>query len=273
MAFTVLLVFAFFEAENHLPSFLLENFKFSVPRTNKFMHITKKKNVFVSKILPKIIKQELSILGFESISISGSDKISGELAYHPDLRMLKLPNGNWLTDNYEQIVNCGRAVNLINYRDLQNSVKGGYPQECALNCFFAGNKLFGGSVIAEELLEFVKCNGFNHVICRQGYTKCSTAKLNEDAFITSDVGIFSALTANGFDALKVSNDGIILNGYSCGFFGGCSGRLGEELLVFTGKIENHVDYRNIKSFCSNYGVTPYSLCEEALYDYGGILEV
>ena len=69
------------------------------------MHSTSKKNVFVSKILPERIKNELSILGFESIPISGSDKIPGELAYHPDLRMLKLPNGDWLTDNYEQIVN------------------------------------------------------------------------------------------------------------------------------------------------------------------------
>lgn len=237
------------------------------------MPTTSKKHVFVSSLLPKTIIEELGVLGYEAVQTKKSDKIKDEVAYHPDIRLLKLPNGAWLTDNYEQIINKASYDLKIEHKDLKKSVTGGYPQECALNCFFSRDLLFGGAVIAEELVEFVNAGLFRHIKCRQGYAKCSTAKLNDDAFITADTGIFEALIANGADALKVSNDGIKLDGYSCGFFGGCSGKLGDELLVFTGRIESHVDYNNIKSFCSNHGITPYSLSLDNLYDYGGLLEI
>ena len=108
---------------------------------------------------------------------------------------------------------------------------------------------------------------------RQSYAKCSTIAITAEAFITSDAGIYKALKARGFDVLLVTNDRIELNGYGCGFIGGCTGKVGRTLLVFTGDIKKHAQYEDIKSFCRNYGVEIYSLGNNFLYDYGGILQI
>lgn len=234
-----------------------------------------KKILLVSSLIPKNISDELSALGFESLKIGKSDKLRGEIAYHPDILMLKLPNGIWLSDNYEQIVN----VNVLRenglepkYINLKKQLTDGYPQECALNCFFASDKLFCGVAAADELISFSESSGYERVVCKQGYLKCSTAKISDKAFITNDSGICKALIANGFDAIVVRTDGIKLKGYDCGFIGGSSALLEKNFIAFTGKIEAHRDYDKIKSFCLNHGVAPYSLSNEALYDYGGLLE-
>ena len=111
------------------------------------------------------------------------------------------------------------------------------------------------------------------ITVNQGYAKCSTVVVAEDAFITSDSGICKALRARHLDVLQVSDDMIGLNGYDHGFIGGCAGKVSKTLLVFTGRIESHPEYAAIKNFCGNRGVDIYSLGNNFLYDLGGVLPI
>ena len=73
--------------------------------------------------------------------------------------------------------------------------------------------------------------------------------------------------------LKIQKGFISLPGYDYGFIGGCCGKLSKNILAFTGKIESHPDYNNIKDFCRNYNVNVLSLTNDDLLDIGGILPI
>jgi hypothetical protein len=71
--------------------------------------------------------------------------------------------------------------------------------------------------------------------------------------------------------LKVQGGGVLLPGFDTGFIGGCSGRVGNEL-IFNGNLEKHPDFERIRNFVTSKNVklkyfTDYELC-----DIGSILE-
>ena len=86
------------------------------------------------------------------------------------------------------------------------------------------------------------------------------------SFVAINEGVRRGYT-NGY-----SNENIFLNGFSCGFIGGASGVV-DNTILFCGDIRKHKDYNNIKAFANNRGFDLYSLSNNDLYDYGGILPV
>ena len=89
--------------------------------------------------------------------------------------------------------------------------------------------------------------------------------------ITSDESIYRACKKNNIDVLKTVNEGIRLRGYDHGFIGGCCGLIARDILAFSGNIEAHKNYAEIKAFASDHGVSIASLGSFDLYDIGGIL--
>ncbi len=206
--------------------------------------------VLISKILPHSIRDELVRLGYSTIEVRPSENLTTELRFHPDMLCFKLPNGVWLSE--------------------ANSIKLGnaYPDDCVFNCATIGRTLvFGNEYIAQAHGHLFE----RAVHVKQGYVKCSTIVLDDSSLITSDPSISNALK-DSFEVLKVTNDKILLNGYNCGFIGGTCGVLGK-IIAFTGKIEKHPDYRNIKAFARDFGFDVYSLSDQPLYDYGGLISV
>lgn len=208
------------------------------------------REVIVSKIIPKDIIKELKTLGITTKFIQPSCNLTSELKYHPDILTFKLPSGKLLCED-----------NFIKLSDK-------YPNDCVYNCATVGNTLvYGNPSIANRYGDL-----FERLIhVKQGYVKCSTVVLNENAVISSDRSIEKAL-GNDFDVLYVTNNGIELNGYNCGFIGGACGVI-EKNILFFGDIKKHCDYRNIKSFSENHGFYLHSLTNGTLYDYGGIIPV
>jgi hypothetical protein len=132
----------------------------------------------------------------------------------------------------------------------------------------------GDALICGKSADISFINNYDCIVrVKQGYTKCSTAVIDKDSFITGDHAIYKDLINRNYNALMVTNKGISLNGFNNGFIGGCCGKIDKNLLAFTGRIENHVDYNNIRAFCNNLGVDIISLSDKELYDYGGLLPV
>ena len=208
------------------------------------------REVIISKLMPTWIIDELKKLGYTPKSIEPSSNLTSELRYHPDILTFKLPGGRWIYENAH--------IRLGNI----------YPNDCIFNCAQVGNMLvYGNDYIAKHYGHLYE----KLVHVKQGYVKCSLIILSDKAVITSDPSIFKMLSKDkNLDVLKITNDGIGLNGYNCGFIGGASGVL-DKTIVFTGCIKNHRDYHDIKAFSTNYGINLYSLAKAPLYDYGGIL--
>ncbi len=214
-----------------------------------------KREVIVSKIMPQNMLYALYSLGYTPVYAKPAENINSELRFHPDILTFRLPDGTWIDENTCDI--------KLNDR---------YPNDCVFNCATIRNTLmYGNSYIADRFGGM-----FERLIkVRQGYVKCSTIVLGDKGIITSDASIYKALTntfdlPNDFELLKVNNDGILLNGYSCGFIGGTCGVL-DDLIVFTGNIEKHIDGTRIIDFAEKLDYKVKSLSDEPLYDYGGIL--
>lgn len=228
--------------------------------------------MFVSSILPQNISDELVSLGVAPIRLGKCQRIKSELAYHPDILLFNYKPGKWLAE-YDNDYFPGN----INMNELLTNVKyhigNKYPADCVFNSFVIGKTVFCGFVNVGMYENIDELADFSFVSFKQGYAKCSVIPVKENAFITSDKSIYKKLKEMKFDCLYVDSDCIRLNGYSNGFIGGCAGKVSKDLIVFTGNIELHKDYANIRDFCRNYGVEIYSLSTEPLYDYGGLLPI
>ena len=106
----------------------------------------------------------------------------------------------------------------------------------------------------------------------QGYTKCNVAVVDERSFITEDDGIYKALCGfSDIRCLKISPGYVKLPGFSRGFIGGASGRIGDEIW-FNGDISVHPDYESIKGFIEDSGLKIRYIPGMDLIDIGSIIE-
>ncbi len=208
-----------------------------------------------------------------SILIPELPLINEKTAYHADLAMCVLgENVVCAPSLYEKF----KEIKSPDFIDGVNFIKGSsepcepYPNDILYNAAVVGKTIFCRIDKTDKiLLEIAEKNGYHIVNVRQGYARCSTLPVTDSALITSDSGIFSAALKCGFDALSVTNDGVLLDGFPNGFIGGCGG-LFENKLIFSGDISKHRDYEKIKEFCSEHSV---EICftSEPLYDFGSIL--
>ncbi|NLL92250.1 MAG: hypothetical protein GX222_07570 [Ruminococcaceae bacterium] len=147
-----------------------------------------------------------------------------------------------------------------------------YPFDCRYNFLIADNNLIVGKKIKSKTLSKLSYD-YNVLKVNQGYVACNIVSVAENAFITSDKSIYKLLSSIGSDCCLVSSNGISLPGYSCGFLGGCCGKISKDLMAFTGKLSLHPDFDVIKSFLRKYDVDILELSAMPLTDIGGIIPV
>ena len=58
-----------------------------------------------------------------------------------------------------------------------------------------------------------------------------------------------------------------------GFIGGASAKISKNELYFSGNIENHPDFDQIKAFLDNYNVSMIYNKSRNLTDFGGIIQL
>lgn len=147
-----------------------------------------------------------------------------------------------------------------------------YPNDIRLNCLRIGKKLFGMIDFVDPAIKsFCDKNNVKMIKCKQGYTKCSVCIVNEHAVITADPHLAALCREEGIDVLRIREGYIELPGYLYGFIGGCSGLIDNNLIAFTGEINNHPDYNKIVSFLSAQNTNYICLTKGNLIDIGGII--
>ena len=148
-----------------------------------------------------------------------------------------------------------------------------YPKNVLLNAVSINDKVVCNSkTISTNVSQAIEQKRTYVYRVGQGYTKCSTCIVTEDSIITSDKSIYNTCK-NDFDVLLIRPGFIELPGTSYGFIGGCSFKYSKSILMFTGNIENHPDYNNIKDFCRNHNVYTESLVNDNLTDIGSVIPV
>lgn len=218
----------------------------------------------------------LSKLGFSVQILPRHISLPSPVSSHADMLMFVIDGCVFAEKQYvEDAKDTFDVIASYGYRIIPCDISLGneYPNDIGFNIALCNNVLYGNiKYNASEVIDFANNKGVKITPVKQGYTKCSTVVLGNDAIITADDGIAQAATKNGLKVLKTNNspDSVVLDGYNYGFIGGACGVF-ENNIYFSGNIDLHPEGRAIKDFCESLGFSVISLSDSTLVDIGGII--
>lgn len=212
--------------------------------------------------------------GVSAVSPGQSMLIHNATQNHSDMLCTHLGGRYFIVDRDNEFIKAGLQGLGFNVVMGQAPLKGTYPGDCPYNCVIIGKRLLCNTeTVDQSLLRYCTNNRFEIIHTEQGYTKCSTCIVGDEAVITSDLSIYTALKGK-VDLLPVEIGHIELPGYQYGFIGGATGLIDKNKLAFAGDLSLHPSYERICAFLSNHHVEPVSLLPgEALRDVGSILPI
>lgn len=227
------------------------------------------KKCFVdSRISPKEF-EKLSKENITIFKVPSSTKLYSAISSHPDIQ-INILNKNKIIVHKEFYLNCSENLSDVEIIFTDSTLESTYPNNIFLNAvnlkeFFIHNLKFTDKKLLDQVNDKTLIN------VKQGYTKCSCAIVNNNAIITSDVGIYNALKKYPIDVLGIPSGDILLPDMNYGFIGGCCGLISKDTLAFFGNIKHHSYGSDIEKFLIKHDVKPLYLSEEKLIDRGSIL--
>ena len=201
--------------------------------------------------------------------------LSPPIASHPDMLLFFASDVIYCTKSYlslarDELLKIQKHTQR-EIRTISKDYGGLYPYDVLLNALPVGNTLFcNRKTIAPELIQKT-----TYSICHvnQGYTKCAAVPIGETALITGDHGIASIASQLSFQCLHVSENDIRLPGYDHGFIGGCTSfapyaKL--DAVFFCGDLSLLPQAEQIRSFCTERGITPIEIKGHDMTDVGTV---
>lgn len=220
------------------------------------------------------VEATLSLYTEKIIKLPPFSRLPSPVASHPDMLVFVYGKQIFTWEEYageapevfERIESLGFKIKYI-----QEKASAEYPADVRLNCALVGRTLIANTrAVSRTLAELAKNEELTVAHTNQGYAKCSTAIVSENAVITADPSVLTAAKSAGLDVLKISEGHVRLDGYGTGFIGGASGVVGKSVL-FCGDLSLHPDGERIEDFCRAHGKRAVSLSDEPMYDYGTIM--
>ena len=219
-------------------------------------------------------KERLSLYG-ELIELKTEGITYPAISGHPDIffcqgmdKLIVAPN---LPKQYFDVLNNRR----IDFITGEFPVGPEYPSTACYNAVATSNYLIHNF----RHTDFVITRTFQDltpVHVDQGYCRCNLLPLKYDHFITSDTGIYKVLKAGlhppsgGWSPLLVSPEGILLEGFPHGFFGGCCG-IWENKVFVNGSLNQFPEGEKIRGYLKRLGYKIVELYDGLLEDIGSIL--
>lgn len=196
------------------------------------------------------------------------DAING----HPDIQI-------FISNNYAIVHNdmnksfIDELLSLnINVIISENKLTNKYPGNISLNAVILKNYFIHNLRYSDKTI-FQFTNSKKLINVKQGYTKCSTAVLNDHAIITSDPSIYKTVKENNIDVLFIPPGDIELPGLNYGFIGGTCGIIDENKMAFFGNLKYYKYGQEVISFLKKHNITPIYLRDDKLIDRGSILRI
>ena len=206
--------------------------------------------------------------GVEVISICAQPLFSRYEQCHADLRILHLGNDEVMLYKEDKSLQNMLKLKGFNLHYASRPLIGKYPECAGLNALRLGNILLcGKKSIDPKLKEYAESRKLEIIYSAQGYSRCAACIVSENAIITSDPSICSALQGR-VEVLKIKKGHIRLADTYDGMIGGASFMIDKNLLAFCGNIKAHPDYEKIDKFLKKHQVDYVCLTDDMLTDVG-----
>lgn len=224
---------------------------------------------FVDSRITNYELENLKKQNLELIRVPKSEFLYDSICAHPDVQ-LHIENSKNIIIAKNSTLDLSSYNIDINIKKSKKLLEKKYPNNIFLNAinlkdFFIHNLKYTDDI----LLSSVKDK--NLINIKQGYTKCSCAIVNDNALITSDVGIYNALKPYPIDVLLIPSGDIELSDFPYGFIGGTCGLISKNKMAFFGNLKYHTYGKDIIDFLKKYDVEYISLADNNLIDRGSIL--
>lgn len=213
----------------------------------------------------------LKKLGYDVILCPPCKNLYEPVCGHPDMLVHIIDENNIIVhkDIDKDFLN---KLTKLNIHFSQSSLVEKYPYDIFLNAVNLENVFIHNIRYTDvNLLNLVKHKKLVNV--KQGYTKCSTAIVNDHAIMTSDISIAKAVENENIDVLLLPPGDILLPGLNYGFIGGACGLIEKNLLAFYGDLKYYAFEKEVVSFLKKHKVEPVFLRKGKLIDRGSILTI
>lgn len=195
------------------------------------------------------------------------DAING----HPDIQLNILDSKQIIVHKNISPKIIDKLKNLnIKIVYSENILTSKYPWDIMLNAVNLDNLFLHNLKYTDKnLLKLV--NHKTLINTKQGYTKCSTAIVSNNALITSDKSIVNSLKNYSMDLLYVPYGDIVLPGLDHGFIGGCCGLVSPNKMAFFGDLNCYTQGTKVIKFLEKHNVEPVYLRKGKLIDRGSLM--
>lgn len=229
--------------------------------------------IIASASMPEQARQRLAEMG-EVVWLNPSDKAYPSISAHPDIFFF------CKDERHCESVICAENVDISLPEGIK-VVKGvkpvghAYPETVPYNAVGVGNLLVHNLKYTDEkILELYGKISTKSVqlTVNQGYTRCNLLALDEHNFITSDLGIKKCAELCGCNVFYVDPHQITLPGHEHGFFPGCCGLYGDNMVV-CGALKHLKECKELRKFIRRNGMKIIELYDGELVDVGSIFFV
>ena len=233
--------------------------------------------------MPEEAKKNLKRLG-NVLFINPTSVTYNSISSHPDIFFFQKDDALIYAPNAPKRIIKELKKRKIKLIEGKKEVGKKYPETVPYNAVGIGNLLIHNLKHTDET---ILSSYENHINVNQGYTRCNLLALNENAFITSDVGIFNAVnsqqsTDNSLypheshvetyvrtSVLYIDPKQIKLEGQKNGFFPGCCGVWKNNLIV-CGSTKNLKEKAELDKFLKDNNFNLIELYDGDLIDVGSI---
>jgi len=223
---------------------------------------------FISEIIAKEFADKTKI---ETIPLSQYNCLDSRLSSHADMLLSVIDDKLFIPFSYyeknktsiDRVLDYGYEI--ITVDDFKSKE---YPYDISLNVLVLDKCLISYTKhTSKEIINYCTSEGYKIVNVKQGYTACSTLKIDENTVITADKSINDAVLSLGKQSFLCEDLGIKLDGYNCGFIGGSSCVV-NDTVVFFGHPATNDAFTNLKNHLEKINKQVIYLDGE-LHDYGG----
>ncbi|MBQ8760377.1 MAG: radical SAM protein [Bacteroidales bacterium] len=226
--------------------------------------------------MPEEAKRNLKKLG-NVLFINPTSITYNSISSHPDIFFFQKNDTLIYAPNAPKRIVKELKKRKINLIEGTKEVGKKYPETVPYNAVGIGNLLIHNLKHTDsKILSSYK----NHIDVNQGYTRCNLIALNENAFITSDMGIFNAVnsqrsTVNSqcpLSVLYIDPKQIRLEGQRNGFFPGCCG-IWKNNLIVCGSTNNLKEKETLNKFLKDNNFNLIELYDGELIDVGSVFVI